>query len=177
MLLMVKRMLSIMGIVELLRAAKCCTWYNVLLLSLIAAAVCMRRLPYYTEILLFVWVPAIVAFALFMSRMKEVRSIGFWHILPCALMLPIFFYSAVEIRRWPQGLAVLIFVTLGCTAGCSFTCFWLPSSGNSGTLRCQRSNGRLASRISAGFFRGMGAFWTGLTASCLSRPLRCSTAI
>ena len=37
-------MLSIMGIVELLRAAKCCTWYNVLLLSLIAAAVCMRRL-------------------------------------------------------------------------------------------------------------------------------------
>ena len=36
-------MLSIMGIVELLRAAKCCTWYNVLLLSLIAAAVCMRR--------------------------------------------------------------------------------------------------------------------------------------
>mgnify|MGYP007039006747 CR=1 FL=1 len=44
MLLMVKRMLSIMGIVELLRAAKCCTWYNVLLLSLIAAAVCMRRL-------------------------------------------------------------------------------------------------------------------------------------
>ena len=92
-------MLSIMGIVELLRAAKCCTWYNVLLLSLIAAAVCMRRLPYYTEILLFVWVLAIVAFALFMSRMKEVRSIGFWHILPCALMLPIFFYSAVEIRR------------------------------------------------------------------------------
>ena len=115
MLLMVKRMLSIMGIVELLRAAKCCTWYNVLLLSLIAAAVCMRRLPYYTEILLFVWVLAIVAFALFMSRMKEVRSIGFWHILPCALMLPIFFYSAVEIRRWPQGLAALTFVTLGCT--------------------------------------------------------------
>ena len=115
MLLMVKRMLSIMGIVELLRAAKCCTWYNVLLLNLIAAAVCMRRLPYYTEILLFVWVLAIVAFALFMSRMKEIHSIGFWHILPCALMLPIFFYSAVEIRRWPQGLAVLIFVTLGCT--------------------------------------------------------------
>ena len=82
-----------MGIVELLRAVKCCTWYNVLLLSLIAAAVCMRRLPYYTEILLLVWVLAIVAFALFMSRMKEVRSIGFWHILPCALMLPIFFYS------------------------------------------------------------------------------------
>ena len=108
-------MLSIMGIVELLRAAKCCTWYNVLLLSLIAAAVCMRRLPYYTEILLLVWVLAIVAFALFMSRMKEIHSIGFWGILPCALMLPIFFYSAVEIRRWPQGLAVLIFVTLGCT--------------------------------------------------------------
>ena len=58
---------------------------------------------------------AIVAFALFMSRMKEIHSIGFWGILPCALMLPIFFYSAVEIRRWPQGLAVLIFVTLGCT--------------------------------------------------------------
>ena len=31
-------MLSIMGIVELLLAAKCCTWYNDLLLSLIAAA-------------------------------------------------------------------------------------------------------------------------------------------
>ena len=232
MLLMVKRMLSIMGIVELLRAVKCCTWYNVLLLSLIAAAVCMRRLPYYTEILLLVWVLAIVAFALFMSRMKEVRSIGFWHILPCALMLPIFFYSAVEIRRWPQGLAALIFVTLGCTVNdvgayfvgrafgthklapiispgktvegglggmvssvilmsliaslysqCAgveiryFTCFWLPSSGNSGILRCQRSNGRLALRISAGFSRGMEEFWTGLTASCLPRPLRCSTAI
>ena len=107
--------LSIMGIVELLRAAGYCTWRNVLLLSLIAVAICMRRLPYYTEILLFVWILAIVAFSLFMSRMKEVHSIGFWHILPCTLMLPIFFYSAVEIRRWPQGLAVLIFVTLGCT--------------------------------------------------------------
>ena len=106
--------LSIMGIVELLRAAKCCTWYNLLLLSLIAAAICMRRLPYYTEILLLVWVLAIAAFSLFMSRMKEIHSIGFWGILPCALMLPVFFYSAVEIRRWPQGLAVLIFVTLGC---------------------------------------------------------------
>ena len=73
------------------------------------------HVPYYTEILLLVWVLAIVAFSLFMSRMKEIHSSGFWHILPCALMLPIFFYSAVEIRRWPQGLAVLIFVTLGCT--------------------------------------------------------------
>lgn len=106
--------LSIMGIVELLRAAKCCTWYNLLLLSLIAAVICMRRLPYYTEILLFVWVLAIAGFALFMSRMKDMHSIGFWGILPCTLMLPVFFYSAVEIRQWPQGLAVLIFVTLGC---------------------------------------------------------------
>ena len=107
--------LSIMGIVELLRAVGHCTWCNVLLLSLIAVAICMRRLPYYLEILLAVWILAIVAFALFMRHRKEVRSIGFWHILPCTLMLPVFFYSAVEIRQWPQGLAVLIFVILGCT--------------------------------------------------------------
>lgn len=108
-------MLSIMGIVELLRAAGHCTWCNVLLLSLIAVAICMRRLPYYLEILLAVWILAIVAFALFMRHRKDVHSIGFWHILPCTLMLPVFFYSAVEIRQWPQGLAVLIFVILGCT--------------------------------------------------------------
>ena len=107
--------LSIMGIVELLRAAGHCTWRNVLLLSLIAVAICMRRLPYYGEILLITWILAIVAFALFMRHRKEVPSIGFWQILPCTLMLPIFFYSAVEIRQWPQGLAVLIFVILGCT--------------------------------------------------------------
>ena len=108
-------MLSIMGIVELLRAAGHCTWCNVLLLSLIAVAICMRRLPYYLEILLAVWILAIVAFALFMRHRKDVHSIGFWQILPCTLMLPVFFYSAVEIRQWPQGLAVLIFVILGCT--------------------------------------------------------------
>lgn len=111
----VAAVLSIMGIVELLRAAGHCTWCNVLLLSLIAVAICMRRLPYYLEILLAVWILAIVAFALFMHHRKEVRSIGFWHILPCTFMLPIFFYSAVEIRQWPQGLAALIFVMLGCT--------------------------------------------------------------
>ena len=107
--------LSIMGIVELLRAAGHCTWRNVLLLSLMAVAICMRRLPYYGEILLITWILAIVAFALFMRHKKEAHSIGFWRILPCTLMLPIFFYSAVEIRQWPRGLAVLIFVILGCT--------------------------------------------------------------
>ena len=107
--------LSIMGIVELLRAAGHCTWRNVLLLSLMAVAICMRRLPHYLEILLAVWILAIVAFALFMRRRENVHSIGFWQILPCTLMLPIFFYSAVEIRQWPQGLAALIFVMLGCT--------------------------------------------------------------
>ena len=107
--------LSIMGIVELLRAAGHCTWCNVLLLSLMAVAICMRRLPYYGEILLITWILAIVAFALFMRHRKDVHSIGFWRVLPCTLMLPIFFYSAVEIRQWPRGLAVLIFVILGCT--------------------------------------------------------------
>ena len=107
--------LSIMGIVELLRAAGHCTWRNVLLLSLMAVAICMRRLPYYGEILLITWILAIAAFALFMRHRKDVHSIGFWRILPCTLMLPIFFYSAVEIRQWPQGLAALIFVILGCT--------------------------------------------------------------
>lgn len=105
--------LSIMGIVELLRAAGHCTWCNVLLLSLMAVAICMRRLPYYGEILLITWILAIVALALFMRHKKEAHSIGFWRILPCTLMLPIFFYSAVEIRQWPRGLAVLIFVILG----------------------------------------------------------------
>ena len=95
--------LSIMGIAELLRAAGHCTWRNVLLLSLMAVAICMRRLPYYGEILRITWILAIVAFALFMRHRKDVHSIGFWRILPCTLMLPIFFYSAVEIRQWPPG--------------------------------------------------------------------------
>lgn len=107
--------LSIMGIVELLRAAGHCTWCNVLFLSLMAVAICMRRLPYYGEILRITWILAIAAFALFMRHRKDVHSIGFWRISPCTLMLPIFFYSAVEIRQWPRGLAVLIFVILGCT--------------------------------------------------------------
>lgn len=83
--------LSIMGIVELLRAAGHCTWRNVLLLSLMAVAICMRRLPYYGEILLIMWILAIAAFALCMRHRKEVHSIGFWRILPCTLMLSIFF--------------------------------------------------------------------------------------
>ena len=90
--------LSIMGIVELLRAVGHCTWRNVLLLSLMAVAICMIRLPYYLEILLAVWILAIAAFALCMRHRKEVHSIGFWHILPCTLMLPVFFTA-----RWRFG--------------------------------------------------------------------------
>ena len=96
--------LSIMGIVELLRAAGHCTWRNVLLLSLMAVAICMRRLPYYGEILLITWILAIVAFALFMRHKKEAHSIGFWRILPCTLMLPIFFTARWRFGNGPGGL-------------------------------------------------------------------------
>lgn len=96
--------LSIMGIVELLRAAGHCTWRNVLLLSLMAVAICMRRLPYYGEILLITWILAIVAFALFMRHRKDVHSIGFWRILPCTLMLPIFFTARWRFGNGPGGL-------------------------------------------------------------------------
>lgn len=96
--------LSIMGIVELLRAAGHCTWRNVLLLSLMAVAICMRWLPYYGEILLITWILAIVAFALFMRHRKDVHSIGFWRILPCTLMLPIFFTARWRFGNGPGGL-------------------------------------------------------------------------
>ena len=99
-----KSVLPIMGIVELIRAAGHCTWCNVLLLSLMAVAICMRRLPYYGEILRITWILAIVAFALFMRHKKEAHSIGFWRILPCTLMLPIFFTARWRFGNGPGGL-------------------------------------------------------------------------
>lgn len=151
-------------------------------------------------------------------------------------MVPIFFYSAVEIRRWPQGLAILVFVTLGCTVndvgayfvgrafgthklaptispgktvegglggmvssvilmsliaslhsqcagveiryGRLFLYLFLASIvGQFGDLAMSTIKRTVGIKDFSRVLPGMGEFWTGLTASCLPRPLPCSTAI
>lgn len=106
--------LSVLGIYELLRAVKQYTLPRMLVLSFVAVCLCVWRIPYYTLVLTIAWVLALIAFSLMMRHSGKVRFPNFASILPCTVMLPLFFYSFVEIRQQPYGLYLLILVMLGC---------------------------------------------------------------
>lgn len=106
--------LSILGIYELLRTVKANTFAGMLLFSLVSIIICFFEIPHYPIILAIVWGIAVVVFFILMKRIGTYHFVSFTSILPCALMLPLFFRSFVEIRSAEQGLYYLILVILGC---------------------------------------------------------------
>ena len=110
----VAALLSISGIYELLRAVKQYSRPRMLMLSLVAIVICIWGFPHYPLILTIVWTASMVVFFILMRCLGKVHFSSFASILPCTVMLPLFFRSFVEIRQWPYGLSILILVTLGC---------------------------------------------------------------
>ena len=106
--------LSVLGIRELLSAAKANTRGRMLVLSLAAVLICFLKIPHYPLILSTLWVIAVLVFLLLMLRPGTARFSSFAATAPCALMLPLFFRSFAEIRQGSRGLFVLILVILGC---------------------------------------------------------------
>lgn len=105
---------SIFGIYELLRAVRANTVGRMLVLSLLSIMICFLEIPYYPVMLSIVWCVAVIVFFILMKRIGTYRFASFASIVPCALMLPLFFRSFVEIRLSEQGLYYLILVILGC---------------------------------------------------------------
>ena len=110
----VAALLSIFGIFELLRAVKQYSFPRMIVLSLLSIAICIGEIPHYPLILACVWTIAVVVFFILMCCFGKFHFSSFASILPCAIMLPLFFRCFVEIRQWPYGLPILILVTLGC---------------------------------------------------------------
>ncbi|MGN1159938.1 MAG: phosphatidate cytidylyltransferase, partial [Lachnospiraceae bacterium] len=106
--------LSILGIYELLHAVRADTFPRMLILSLLSIIICFFEIPYYPVMLSIVWGIAVIAFFVLMKRIGTYRIASFVSILPCILMLPLFFRSFVEIRLARYGLYYLILVILGC---------------------------------------------------------------
>lgn len=106
--------LSIAGTYELLHAAKAVTVPRMLMLSLYSIGICFLQIPCYSMILAIAWVAAVIAFSVLMKQIGKYHIASFRGILPCGLMLPLFFRSIAEIRREEYGLSFLIFVILGC---------------------------------------------------------------
>ena len=106
--------LSIAGTYELLHAAKAVTAPRMFVLSLYAIGICFWEIPYYSVILGISWVTAVIAFSVLMKQIGKYHIASFCGILPCALMLPLFFRCIAGIRLGEYGLHFLIFVILGC---------------------------------------------------------------
>lgn len=96
--------LSILGIYELLRTVKANTFAGMLIFSLVSIIVCFFEIPHYPIILAIVWGIAVVVFLILMKRIGTYHFTSSVSIVPCALMLPLFFRSFVEIRSAEQGL-------------------------------------------------------------------------
>nr|WP_158097845.1 phosphatidate cytidylyltransferase [Anaerofilum sp. An201] len=106
--------LSILGIYELLHAVRADTFPRMLILSLLSIIICFFEIPYYPVMLSIVWGIAVIAFCVLMKRIGRYHFASFVSILPCTLMLPLFFRSFVETRLVRYGLYYLILVILGC---------------------------------------------------------------
>lgn len=106
--------LSILGIYELLHAVKADTLPRMFVLSLFSIAVCFFDIPHYSVIVSIVWAIAVIVFFILMKRIGTYRITAFVEILPCSLMLPLFFRSFVEIRQAQYGLFSLLLVILDC---------------------------------------------------------------
>lgn len=105
---------SILGIYELLRAVRANTFGRMLVLSLLSIMICFFEFPYYPVMLSIVWGIAVIVFFILMKRIGRYHFASFASILPCTIMLPLFFRSLVELRLAEHGLYYLILVILGC---------------------------------------------------------------
>lgn len=106
--------LSIFGIYELLHAVKADTFLRMLILSLLSMIICFFEIPCYPIVLSIVWAVAVIVFFVLMKRIGTYRIASFGNILPCTVMIPLFFRSFVEIRQAQYGLFSLLLVILGC---------------------------------------------------------------
>lgn len=86
----------------------------VLVLSLLSIMICFFKFPYYPVMLSIVWGIAVIVFFILMKRIGRYHFASFASILPCTIMLPLFFRSLVELRLAEHGLYYLILVILGC---------------------------------------------------------------
>lgn len=105
---------SILGIYELLRAVRANTFGRMLVLYLLSIMICFFEFPYYPVMLSIVWGIAVIVFFILMKRIGRYHFASFASILPCTIMLPLFFRSLVELRLAEHGLYYLILVILGC---------------------------------------------------------------
>ena len=105
---------SILGIYELLRAVRANNFGRMLVLYLLSIMICFFEFPYYPVMLSIVWGIAVIVFFILMKRIGRYHFASFASILPCTIMLPLFFRSLVELRLAEHGLYYLILVILGC---------------------------------------------------------------
>ncbi|MGM9660218.1 MAG: phosphatidate cytidylyltransferase [Faecousia sp.] len=106
--------LSIFGIYELLWAVKAMTLMRMLVLSLVSIMICFLKIPHYPIILSIAWAVSVIAFLIFMKRIGISHFTSFTSILPCTLMLPLFFRSIAEIRQTEQGFYYLVIMVFVC---------------------------------------------------------------
>lgn len=90
------------------------TLIRMLLLSLVSIMICFLKIPHYPIILSIAWAVSVIAFLIFMKRTGISHFTSFSSILPCTLMLPLFFRSIPEIMQTGQGFYCLVIMILVC---------------------------------------------------------------